>query len=96
MKGRGRAARNEFDSVHSHLDFVGFPCAALVDTPTMTTLHGRLDLPGSVAEQRAYPPLRVGSRRDRGGEPTSSIARGSRRTQVDGAMSQVCLYVPKS
>jgi glycosyltransferase involved in cell wall biosynthesis len=40
-----RAARGEFDVVHSHLDFVAFPCAALVSTPTVTTLHGRLDLP---------------------------------------------------
>ena len=31
--------------IHSHLDFHAFACAALVDTPTVTTLHGRLDLP---------------------------------------------------
>jgi glycosyltransferase involved in cell wall biosynthesis len=41
-----RAARGEFDIVHAHLDFLTFPCAELVDTPTVTTLHGRLDLPG--------------------------------------------------
>jgi glycosyltransferase involved in cell wall biosynthesis len=41
-----RAARGEFDLVHSHLDFLGFPCAELATTPTVTTLHGRLDLPG--------------------------------------------------
>ncbi len=40
-----RAARGEFDIIHSHLDFLAFPCAALVPTPTVTTLHGRLDLP---------------------------------------------------
>src|SRR5215217_438848 len=34
-----------FDVIHSHLDFHAFACAALVDTPTVTTLHGRLDLP---------------------------------------------------
>src|SRR5579871_6434084 len=39
------AARGEFDLIHSHLDFVAFPCAALSATPTVTTLHGRLDLP---------------------------------------------------
>jgi glycosyltransferase involved in cell wall biosynthesis len=39
------AAAGEFDLVHSHLDFVAFPCAALVTTPTVTTLHGRLDFP---------------------------------------------------
>jgi len=40
-----RARAGEFDVVHSHLDFHAYACAALVDTPTVTTLHGRLDLP---------------------------------------------------
>jgi glycosyltransferase involved in cell wall biosynthesis len=40
-----RARDGEFDVVHAHLDFQAFPCAALADTPTVTTLHGRLDLP---------------------------------------------------
>src|SRR5687768_7775494 len=35
------AAANEFDLVHSHVDFMAFPCAVLVQTPTVTTLHGR-------------------------------------------------------
>jgi hypothetical protein len=29
-----RAARGEFDPIHSHLDFLAFPGAALVETPT--------------------------------------------------------------
>jgi glycosyltransferase involved in cell wall biosynthesis len=41
----GRARHGEFDVVHSHLDFQAFPCAALCETPSITTLHGRLDLP---------------------------------------------------
>src|SRR5918998_5401950 len=40
-----RARDGEFDVVHSHLDFQAFPCAVLSETPTITTLHGRLDLP---------------------------------------------------
>ena len=40
-----RAAAGEFDVVHSHIDFHGFAAASLVRTPTVTTLHGRLDLP---------------------------------------------------
>jgi len=40
-----RAARGEFDVIHSHLDFLTFPYSELVDAPTITTLHGRLDLP---------------------------------------------------
>jgi glycosyltransferase involved in cell wall biosynthesis len=41
----GRAAEGAFDVVHSHLDFHAFVGASLVATPTVTTLHGRLDLP---------------------------------------------------
>jgi glycosyltransferase involved in cell wall biosynthesis len=40
-----RAHEGEFDVVHSHLDFQAFACAGLSRTPTITTLHGRLDLP---------------------------------------------------
>jgi glycosyltransferase involved in cell wall biosynthesis len=40
-----RARDGEFDVVHSHLDYQAFACAALANTPTVTTLHGRLDLP---------------------------------------------------
>jgi glycosyltransferase involved in cell wall biosynthesis len=39
----GRAA--EFDVVHSHLDSVAFAPARLCATPTLHTLHGRLDVP---------------------------------------------------
>src|SRR5215212_3140893 len=40
-----RARDGEFDIVHSHLDYQAFACAELSSTPTITTLHGRLDLP---------------------------------------------------
>ncbi len=35
----------QFDIVHSHLDFFGFPLARAHRAPVVTTLHGRLDLP---------------------------------------------------
>ncbi len=35
----------KFDIIHSHLDFLGFPLARRNSTPTVTTFHGRLDLP---------------------------------------------------
>jgi glycosyltransferase involved in cell wall biosynthesis len=34
-----------FDVIHCHVDFLAFPFARLVRTPTVHTLHGRLDLP---------------------------------------------------
>jgi glycosyltransferase involved in cell wall biosynthesis len=36
---------SEFDVVHAHLDFFGFPLARASSRPVVTTLHGRLDLP---------------------------------------------------
>ena len=35
----------EFDVVHSHLDYWGYPLARHTSVPLVTTLHGRLDLP---------------------------------------------------
>jgi glycosyltransferase involved in cell wall biosynthesis len=35
----------EFDLVHSHLDYFAFPMARAGIRPVVTTLHGRLDLP---------------------------------------------------
>jgi glycosyltransferase involved in cell wall biosynthesis len=34
----------DFDVVHSHLDLLALPFTRLIDTPTVLTLHGRLDL----------------------------------------------------
>src|SRR5690349_625962 len=36
---------NDFDVVHSHLDYWGYPLARHGGVPAVTTLHGRLDLP---------------------------------------------------
>jgi glycosyltransferase involved in cell wall biosynthesis len=43
----GKVVRDldQFDIVHNHLDFHGFPLARLAACPVVTTLHGRLDLP---------------------------------------------------
>jgi glycosyltransferase involved in cell wall biosynthesis len=35
----------EFDVVHSHIDYVGFPLWRRMSTPHVTTLHGCLELP---------------------------------------------------
>jgi glycosyltransferase involved in cell wall biosynthesis len=44
-----------FDIIHNHIDYFAFPFAALSPTPTLTTLHGRLDLP-EVARVHGYFP----------------------------------------
>jgi glycosyltransferase involved in cell wall biosynthesis len=35
----------DFDIIHSHLDYWTSPFSRLVSTPTISTMHGRLDLP---------------------------------------------------
>ena len=35
----------EFDVIHSHVDYLGYPLLQRVSAPFVTTLHGRLDLP---------------------------------------------------
>jgi glycosyltransferase involved in cell wall biosynthesis len=35
---------NRFDIIHSHVDCLSFPLARLVQVPTVSTMHGRLDL----------------------------------------------------
>ena len=42
----GRVFRNarDFDVIHCHVDYLAYPFASLVRTPTLHTLHGRLDL----------------------------------------------------
>jgi glycosyltransferase involved in cell wall biosynthesis len=36
---------DEFDLIHCHVDYLAFPFGRLVRTPTLHTMHGRLDLP---------------------------------------------------
>jgi glycosyltransferase involved in cell wall biosynthesis len=40
----GRRA-HEFDVIHAHLDYFGYPLLRRLGVPSITTLHGRLDLP---------------------------------------------------
>jgi glycosyltransferase involved in cell wall biosynthesis len=35
---------DEFDIIHSHVDYLGYPILQRLDVPFVTTLHGRLDL----------------------------------------------------
>src|SRR5690606_22686519 len=36
---------NEFDILHFHTDYLHFPFSSTLKTPSVTTLHGRLDIP---------------------------------------------------
>jgi glycosyltransferase involved in cell wall biosynthesis len=43
-----------FDVIHCHLDYWSFPFARMVTTPTVTTLHGRLDIAELLDVYRYY------------------------------------------
>jgi len=47
----------DFDLIHSHLDFFGFPLARRCRVPVVTTLHGRLDLPEMAPVYREFSEL---------------------------------------
>jgi glycosyltransferase involved in cell wall biosynthesis len=44
----------DFDVIHSHVDYLAFPFEALTPTPTVHTIHGRLDLPHLVPLYRQF------------------------------------------
>jgi glycosyltransferase involved in cell wall biosynthesis len=52
----GRLLReiDDFDLIHSHLDYFGFPTARASPRPFLSTLHGRLDLPELEQLYREY------------------------------------------
>lgn len=59
--GQVYARAGEFDLIHNHNDYFAFPLAHLSNTPTLTTLHGRLDLPTLPVIYTAYPKAPVNS-----------------------------------
>jgi glycosyltransferase involved in cell wall biosynthesis len=44
-----------FDVIHSHIDWLPLPLLRRLGTPFLTTMHGRLDLPGLPDVVRAFP-----------------------------------------
>jgi len=45
----------DFDLIHSHVDYYAFPFARLSSTPTLSTAHGRLDLDQVVQWYAQFP-----------------------------------------
>ena len=44
----------DFDVIHCHVDYLAYPFSGLVSTPTLHTVHGRLDLPFLVPIYRQF------------------------------------------
>jgi glycosyltransferase involved in cell wall biosynthesis len=57
MLDRVRRRADEFDILHFHTDYLHFPFFAEYWDKTVTTLHGRLDLPDLAVMMRAFPEL---------------------------------------
>jgi glycosyltransferase involved in cell wall biosynthesis len=55
MLEKVRRVAHEFDVLHFHLDYLPFPLFSRLDTPFVTTLHGRLDLPELQAVFKTFP-----------------------------------------
>jgi len=50
-----RAAARSFDVLHFHTDYLHFPLMRELDVPSVTTLHGRLDMSWVAPFYRAFP-----------------------------------------
>ena len=48
-----------FDLIHFHIDYLHFPLSVRQPIPTVTTLHGRLDLPDLVPLYQMFPSIPV-------------------------------------
>jgi glycosyltransferase involved in cell wall biosynthesis len=46
---------NDFDILHFHTDYLHFPISGMFNKPVVTTLHGRLDLPGLKPVFKRFP-----------------------------------------
>lgn len=72
--GRVLREATDFDIIHSHLDFLGFPASRYSPTPIVHTLHGRLDNPetGAVFEEFADVPVISISNSQRKPQPSAN------------------------
>jgi glycosyltransferase involved in cell wall biosynthesis len=57
--GEAYVRAGEFDLIHNHNDYIAFPFARMAATPTVTTVHGRLDLPEVYRIYEAYSEQRL-------------------------------------
>ena len=69
-----RRRAHEFDVLHFHLDYMPFSTFSQMDTPFVTTLHGRLDLPELQPVFDAFPEAPVISISDSQRQPLPQAA----------------------
>ena len=57
LEAMSRRAK-DFDVIHAHVDWVHLPLLSRLGVPFLTTVHGRLDLPGLADVAREFPAAR--------------------------------------
>lgn len=57
--GRVYERAADFDLIHNHIDYYAFPFTHLTETPTLTTAHGRFELPEVCRVYGAFPEQRL-------------------------------------
>jgi glycosyltransferase involved in cell wall biosynthesis len=62
-----------FDLIHFHIDYLHFPLSVRQHIPTVTTLHGRLDLPDLVPLYQMFPSIPVVSISDAQRTPLPAV-----------------------
>ena len=85
---------SRFDIIHSHVDCLSFPLARLVDVPTVSTMHGRLDLNELLPIYRSYSDLPVVSISDDQRRPLPEI--NWVRTVYHGLPRNLLKFSPRS
>lgn len=73
MLNRVARCADEFDIIHFHIDCLHFPLFARLWGRTLTTLHGRLDLPDLPAVMREFPMLPLASISDAQRAPLAGV-----------------------
>lgn len=63
----------EFDIIHNHMDYLPFPVLRRLHTPSVTTLHGRLDLPDLVPLYKEYDDIALVSISDSQRKPLGAV-----------------------
>jgi glycosyltransferase involved in cell wall biosynthesis len=85
---------NRFDIIHSHVDCLSFPLARRAQVPTVSTMHGRLDLKEMLPIYRSYKDLPVVSISDDQRRPIPDL--NWVRTVYHGLPRDVLRFSPKT
>jgi glycosyltransferase involved in cell wall biosynthesis len=73
MLDKVAARQHQFDIVHFHIDFFHYPLFRRLAHKTVTTLHGRQDLPGLADVYRAFPHMPLVSISDHQRKPLPPV-----------------------